>query len=103
MYFSAKIKSAPTEISAPKTQTPIVAKQIELIWEYIRTHNPRNLRFYQIQKIEHAKKRYNLPLQKDKNIPIHKIFDLFGMYIISQNFTFVNIYTKNLISYKSIH
>ena len=46
---SSKIKSAATEVTAQKTQTPIVAKLTHMKW--VQTHIPiitGNLRFYQI-------------------------------------------------------
>ena len=50
-----KIKSAPTEVNAQKTQTPIVAKPTEK-QEQIYAISSRNLHFYQIHYGHNAKR-----------------------------------------------
>ena len=62
---SLKIKSAPTEVSAPKTQTPIVAKQIEIIWEYY-SHTIRGICDFTKFKGLRAEKGYILPIKRQK-------------------------------------
>lgn len=62
VFYRLKIKSAPTEADAQKTQTPIVAKLTLLKQTLTLLFTRWNLHFYQIQKVKSAK-GYNTPLQ----------------------------------------
>lgn len=55
ILYPPKIKSAPTEVGAQKTQTPIVAKPTEK-QEQFYAISSRNLHFYQIHYGHNAKR-----------------------------------------------
>lgn len=52
----------------------------------------RNLRFFQISKNDYGEKRYNYPIKK--KIPLILLLNLFGIFIVSHFFRFVNIFIE---------
>ena len=75
-----------------KTQTPIVAKQVEIERGKNLLPHPisRNLHFYQILKNRYDKRRYCFSsVFRQKNTSF-KIFNLFGSFIIPLFSKFVN-------------
>ena len=63
-----KIKSAPTEADAQKTQTPIVAQQFYIEQASKHFSLGWNLPFYQIQNSEKPKKGYKMPFDDKKRL-----------------------------------
>ena len=83
------------KLSHRKTQTPIVAKQIQFCMS--EKHAPKigSFAFLPMQKLilGKAEKRYNIP-ERTKT-PIQKILNLFGKHIVSHNIVFVNSFCLN--------
>ena len=90
-----KIKSAATEVTALKTQTPIVAKPTEIA----RTipnfrHASRNLHFYKFI-IGMTTKGYTYPIKT--KIALAKIFSWFGIVSISHIYTEVKKFRQKIL------
>ena len=81
------------ELPHRKTQTPIVAKQIEKDMGMLFTYTVREICvFTKFKKQYTAKKGIVCP--KDKISPYIKIFDVFGSFIIAQFLRVVNIFIE---------
>ena len=89
-----KIKSAATEVTAQKTQTPIVAKPINVkrgVNAPIQTSR-WNLHFYQIQLDICITKRKRNYIFKNKIHPFSHLFNWFSIFSLSQILSKCNVF-----------